>query len=191
MARSRRCGYAFFELLVVIIVVGIAGTAFLERLYRYQELAEKAAMESTMRLLKTGLQIRLAELIIGNRQSEAAQLESEDPTQWLDARPANYAGEYREPPQPGKWYFDARQRQLVYVVHAGGWLEPDAGQPVKELRFQARLLKDRVPVAGATVDSVTGVTLAPVRPYRWSGSLEGSILVRVSQAYQGDGNGIS
>jgi hypothetical protein len=40
------------------------GTVFLERLRFYQEIAEKASMEATLRQIKTGLQIRLAELII-------------------------------------------------------------------------------------------------------------------------------
>ena len=187
----RQRGMTLFELIVVIIVVSVAGTAFLERLHRYQELAERAGMETTLRLVKTGLQIRLAELIIGNRQGEAAQLEQEDPTQWLDQRPANYAGDYREPPEPGKWYFDAPQKQLVYVVHTGGRLESATGQTVKELRFQARLLKDRIRIGDVAVDSVTGVTLVPLRPYRWSGPPEGSILAHLSQAYQGDANDIS
>ena len=174
--RSRHGGYTFFELIVVIIVVSLTGAAFLDRLNLYQELAERAAMESTIRLIKTGLQIRLAELIVTNRQGEAAQLETEDPTQWLDARPANYAGDYREPPKPGKWYFDSGRRQLVYVVHNGARLEIDRLGSTRELRFQARLLKDRFKIGGATVYSVTGVTIVPITPFRWSLSEPTAIL---------------
>ena len=86
--RPWRRGFTLVELLVVIIVASATGTVFLERLRLYQELAEKAAMESTVRLIKTGLQIRLAELIVTNRQGQAAELETEDPTRWLEARPA-------------------------------------------------------------------------------------------------------
>jgi prepilin-type N-terminal cleavage/methylation domain-containing protein len=190
-APPRQRGLTLLELAIVLVVASVAGTAFLERLHRYQELAEKAAMEYTMSLIKTGLQIRLAELIIGNRQGEAAQLEQEDPTQWLDPRPTNYAGDYRQTPEPGKWYFDARQKQLVYVVQSGDRLELDAGQTAKELRFQARLLRDRIKVGAATVDSVTSITLAPVYPYRWSGRSQGSILAKLSQVYQRDANDLS
>jgi len=163
-------GYTLFELVVVVVVVSVAGAVFLDRLRLYQELAEKAVMETTVRLIKTGLQIRLAELIIENRQGEAARLEIDDPTHWLDPKPANYGGAYRDPPRPGNWYYDAPRRQLVYVVNSGERLEIDAGATARELRFQARLLRDRLKIGGATVYSVTGVTVVPVTPFRWSRS---------------------
>jgi general secretion pathway protein G len=124
-------------------------------------------MESTVRVIKTGLQIRLAELIIDNRQGEAARLEVEDPVQWLDARPANYGGSYNGRPVPGQWYFDAVSRQLIYVVNKGDRLELGSSGDAKEIRFRVRLLKDRLNVPGAVVESVTGVTLTVVVPYRW------------------------
>ncbi|MDH3287709.1 MAG: type II secretion system GspH family protein [Betaproteobacteria bacterium] len=161
-------GFSMLELVAAIAIIAVLLAAFLNRLHYYQELAERAAMESTLRLIKTGLQVRLAELIITNRQAEAVLLETEDPTRWLDSKPANYVGAYRNPPERGAWYYDAREQQLVYVVNYGDRLELDAAPEPKELRFRARLLTDRVRAAGAIVESVTGVTLAPVRPYRWT-----------------------
>jgi general secretion pathway protein G len=146
----------------------LLGAVFLERLRFYQEMAEKAAMEATLRQIKTGLQIQLAVLIIANRQGEAMQLETEDPTRWMDTRPANYAGLYRERPEPGAWYFDPREVELVYVANIGDRLKLDGATHSKEIRFRARLLKDRVPAAGGTIESVTGVTLTSIHPYRWS-----------------------
>lgn len=160
-------GFTLFELAVSIVIISILAWVLLARLAFYQEMAEKAAMESTVRVIKTGLQIRLAELIIGNRQREAGALEVEDPTRWLEPRPANYAGAYREPPTLGRWYFDAAARQLVYVVNTGNRLDLAAASDVKQIRFRAQLLKDRLNVGGAAVESVTGVTLIAVTPYRW------------------------
>jgi len=165
MARSHH-GFSLLELVVVIIVAGLVGTAFLERLHFYQELAEKAAVESTLRLIKTGLQMRLAELIVANRQGEARKLAEQDPTEWY--RPANYGGAYRSPVEPGNWYFDTQRAQLVYVVNLGERLTiENAGGP-RELRFQARLITDRLNVNGTVVDSVTGVVVLPVTQFRWS-----------------------
>ena len=124
-------------------------------------------MDSTLRTIKTGLQIRLAELIVTNRQSQAAQLETEDPIRWLDDKPPNYGGSYRTPPDAGVWYFDARERQLVYVVNTGNRLELDSDTGAKQVRFRARLLKDRLQLYGTGVESVSGVALVPVNPYRW------------------------
>jgi general secretion pathway protein G len=166
-SKRRERGFTLFELAVAVVIISILAWVLLTRLAYYQEMAEKAAMESTVRAIKTGLQIRLAELIIGNRQGQAATLEVEDPMQWLEPRPANYAGAYREPPTLGKWYFDATARQLVYAVNTGNRLDLATAADAKQLRFRARLLKDRLNVGGAEVESVTGITLMAVTPYRW------------------------
>ena len=160
-------GFSLFELVVSLIIISVLAAVLLNRLGYYQEMAEKAAMESTLRLIKTGLQVRLAELIVTNRQAEAARLEIEDPVQWLDDKPPNYAGSYRLPPDSGTWYFDADRRELVYVVNTGSRLNLAAEDGTKQIRFRARLLKDPVRLSGFVVESVTGVTLLPMRPYRW------------------------
>ncbi len=166
--RPAQRGFTLLELVVCILIFAALVTVLLNRLGFYQEAAEKAAMESTARVVKTGLQIRLAELIIENRQGEAAALETEDPVQWLEKKPANYGGAYHEPAQPGTWYFDGQARQLVYVVNTGSRLELDGQADTKQVRFRARLLKDRLQLAGGgPVEGVTGVTLQPVLPYRW------------------------
>jgi len=168
-ARPRRArGFTLFELAVVIAVFAALVTVLLDRLFYLQEMAEKAAMESTLRGIKTGLQIRLAEMIITNREGQAGALEEEDPVRWLEeASPANYGGAYREPPAPGTWYFDATASQLVYVVNTGERLEIDGQVGGKQLRFRARLVREAVQLPGGALERINGVALAPVRPYRW------------------------
>jgi general secretion pathway protein G len=160
-------GFTLVELAVAISIIAVLATVLLDRFVFYKEMAEKAAMESMVRIIKTGLQIRLAELIIGNRQAQTAALEADDPMQWLDPKPANYGGAYGEPLQRGTWYFDTPERQLVYVVITGDRLQVDIPTDPKQIRFRARLLKDRLQLGGAVMDSVTGVTLVPVSPYHW------------------------
>ena len=166
-SKWRKRGFTLVELAVAISIIAVLATVLLNRLAFYKEMAEKAAMESMVRIIKTGLQIRLAELIIGNRQAQAAALEADDPTQWLDARPANYGGTYGEPLQRGTWYFDAPERQLVYVVNTGDRLQVGVQSGPKQIRFRVRLLQDRLQLGGAVVASVSGVALVPVNPYYW------------------------
>lgn len=161
-------GFTLLELMVVTVIFGVVLTAFLERLRFYQEMAEQAAMQATLSIIKTGLQIRLAELISTNRQAEAGELEAENPTHWLSKRPTNYAGEYREPPEPGSWYFDADRHQLVYVVNNGNVLQAGPAIQTKQLRFKVKLIMDRIEATGGAVYGVAGVALIPAYPYRWS-----------------------
>lgn len=161
-------GFTLLELAAAIAIIGALAAVLLNRLAFYQEMAEKAAMEATLATIKTGLQLRLAELILTNRQAEAAKLETEDPVLWLEEKPPNYRGPYREPAEPGAWYYDAQARELVYVVNTGSRLRLGDGQQVRELRFRARVLKDRVRFGGVEVEGVAGIALTPVRPYHWS-----------------------
>jgi type II secretory pathway pseudopilin PulG len=166
--RARReAGSSLFELGVALIIVSVLAAVLLSRLGYYKEMLEKAAMESTLRNIKTGLQVHLAELIVTNRQAQAIRLESENPIQWLDEKPLNYGGSYRTPPNAGTWYFDAGTHELVYVVNTGNRLELDTGAGPKQVRFRARLLKERLKLFGNGVESIAGVTLLPVQPYRW------------------------
>ena len=160
-------GFTLVELAVAVAVIAVAVAILLNRLAYHQEMAEKAAMESVARVVKTGLQLQLAELIATHRQAEVGLLEVEDPMRWLEARPENYGGFYGAGIDRGNWYFDSAKRHLVYIVNAGDRLELDAGAPAGEIRFQARLIKDRVTFAGGATESVTAITLMPVTPYRW------------------------
>lgn len=158
---GRLRGFTLFELAVVIVIIATLAATFLSRFEHYEGLAEKAAMDATLRIVKTGLQIRLAELIVANRQGEAGALETTDPMQWLEPRPANYGGAYVGSPSPATWYFDALERQLVYVTGSGHRLDFDTG---RQLRFQVQLRKTRLLLNGSVTEAVTGVTLVPVSP---------------------------
>jgi prepilin-type N-terminal cleavage/methylation domain-containing protein len=166
--KLRTRGFTLLELVIAIIAILALATALLERLRFYQGMAERAKMESELRTIKTGLQVQLAVLIVTNRQAEATTLESEDPVKWMDQKPGNYGGTYHENAESGAWYFDERARQLVYVVNYGHRLVLEGQTQGREIRFQARLLRDRIRVAGGEIESVTGVALSPVYPYRWS-----------------------
>ena len=166
-AKRNATGFSILELVVCIIVISVLAAVLLNRLGYYKEMLEKAAMESTLRNIKTGLQVQLAELIVTNRQAQAGRLEYEDPVKWLDEKPSNYGGIYRTPPTTGTWYFDSGAHELVYVVDTGSRLELDGGASPKQVRFRALLIKDRLRFFGNDVEGVAGVALLPVKPYRW------------------------
>lgn len=166
MRRGER-GFSRLELAVVVAVWALLLGVFLERLTFYQEAAEHARFESELQAFKTGLQLRLAELIAANREREARQLETENPVRWLGKAPANYAGEYPARPETGAWYFDSATRELVYVVNQDRFLAVDDRRRPAQLRFRVRLSFQPVDAPGGRVKGVAGVGLDPGSRFRW------------------------
>ena len=160
-------GFSLLELTVAVVVLGVLLGFFLERLVFYQEVVERARFEATLRIYKTALQIRLAELMLERRESEARTLEDENPTHWLSEIPTDYAGNYPGSPQPGYWYFDGQSRELVYVALHAGRLAVTEHNGLKQLRFRPRIRYRTVTFAGGRAQAIAGVALESLIDYRW------------------------
>jgi len=150
-------------------LMGIFLGVLLERALYYQEYAEKTAMESTVENIRTGLRYKVADLILANRMSEIPALADENPMDWLAERPPNYLGELdwvpADEPQ-GQWYFDKRNRELVYTVNNRRHFSPSA---YREFSVRYRAMRTS---AGAVTDSSpnftgTWVSLVLVSKYSW------------------------
>ena len=72
-----------FELVVVIVITSVIVITLLNRFLYYQEMAEKSVMEMTVMNMRSGLRLRIAELIMQDRMSEAGRLLQENPITWL------------------------------------------------------------------------------------------------------------
>lgn len=157
-------GFSLLELVMAIALIGAIAMFALDRLLFYQERTEKIAMESTLALVNMGLQVRLSELIMSNRQMRVAELELENPMRWLDPPPSNYAGEYVVPAKRGYWYYAVREHELVYTPSATTYLE--VGQTGQiELRYRVLIRYENNHVTGQPAP--IGVHLAPSRDFRW------------------------
>jgi len=156
-------GFTLIELIVVIIVISVLGTLAADRLFYYRERAEKAMVDSTLELVKMGLRIRMAELVVSNRSTELPQLARENPMRWMEEPPAGYAGEYVTPAKPGNWYYASRENELIYLPSSTSYL--DTGQKKKELRFRVEL-RYQIESAGQG-RSIVGITLASINGYKW------------------------
>ncbi|MBY0268733.1 MAG: prepilin-type N-terminal cleavage/methylation domain-containing protein [Burkholderiales bacterium] len=167
MGRNER-GFSLLELAVVAVVLSVLMAVLLNRLAFYQEAAERAHFETTLRLYKTAAQIRLAELILERREGEAPTLEAENPTLWLSEKPANYAGEYPRQPEPGNWYFDSGNRELVYVANSAAGLVVSGGSnSLKQLRFRVKIVYQAISAGGKQIRGIGGVAITPSIAYQW------------------------
>jgi type II secretory pathway pseudopilin PulG len=167
-------GSKLFEFVIVLILLGILAVVVLEYMLHYIEVAEKSAMETTVMYLRSALRLRLAEVLVENDIMQAESLTKDNPMDWLQDKPYNYAGTFDTPPPsailPGKWYFDTKSRELVYLVEHGREFVPDK-DGLKRVRLQVKApslekaLKENRQLYVSEV--VREVSLAQVTPYVW------------------------
>src|SRR3954452_5951503 len=167
--RARIARFTMLELMVAIALIGVFASVLLDRLLYYQEeVAEKAAMEYTVNLLKLGLQIRIGDLMAQNQVVDFVAVARENPVTWLDAPLPDYRGGVvaaRNPRMPAhSWYYDRTQRELVYVPALNRYLQTYA-QDRSRVHFRVKVVRPEG--SAAPDDLVLGLQLAAAEPYRW------------------------
>ncbi|MBI2313135.1 MAG: type II secretion system protein [Betaproteobacteria bacterium] len=167
-------GFTLFELILVIIIVsGLAVVAF-DRLFVYQEAAEKAAMEQVAGSLQSAANLQFSRLVVRANLEGVARLMEENPVDWLVRKPDNYAGEFYDPGPGevalGNWYYDRKDRTLVYLVRRGEHFTVP-GDDAKRVGYRLKIVYNRRGTdreASASGAGVAGVVFEPVHPYSWS-----------------------
>lgn len=175
--KRRPAGFSLLELVVVIAIVSTLAAVLFERMLLYQEQVEKTVMEQTAGIIRSALTIEVAGMIARGRNEEIPLLLEENPMGWLAETPDNYAGELFEPRPgdvpPGHWYFDRKDRYLVYLVDHGAHFVPDPGGR-KWVRYRLRLVyheprqRSGAAAAQSGVREIGGIVLEPVEKYSWA-----------------------
>jgi len=167
-------GFTLLEFIVVISLVAILAGLFLSRIPFYQEQAEKTNVQQMEGALQSALTMRYGALLARGAASEKELgiLATDNPMNWLQQKPKNYAGEfYATTPKtvaPGHWMFDLRSRELIYVPDRSEYLTSGKdGQ--KWIRFHINLGYEPPlgAVAGDKTKELTSTLFEPVEPYHW------------------------
>lgn len=169
--RGGQAGFTLFELIVVICIVALLAAILVNRLRLYEEAAEKAAMQQTAAAIKSALQMRVASYMISGRDNEIENLRNENPVDWLQEKPTDYAGEFYADAyarvRPGSWYFDLTRRELAYVIKLGDNFKPGPDAR-KWVRYRVRIKYEDQPQPGGPPRKVlSAATFAPIQPYVW------------------------
>jgi prepilin-type N-terminal cleavage/methylation domain-containing protein len=166
--RLCRSGFTLIELAVVICIFGVLSSVLLNRVLSYQEQAEKAAMEQTVGIVRSALQLKVADLIAKGRLHEIVHLVDQNPMELLAQKPKNYVGEYFAlKPQEvtsGYWYFDLQNGNLIYSVRNSANFRA-AKDEENRVRFQVKLVSNTH--SAETNSDIQGVILDQVVPYTW------------------------
>ena len=161
-------GFTLIELLVVVCVVAVLFGIALDRLLRYQELAERAALEQNLAAINVALTSKFAALIVAGRGDSIAQEVGANPVNFLVRPPENYLGEWYAPPEPPtrrSWYFDRQSGDLVYVPNRSRYLAI-SGQPADRLRFSI-VLSPASPQRDGTRE-LRQPLIVSRQPYTWA-----------------------
>ena len=163
----RRCsGFSLLELVIVVCVVAVLAGFGLEKMLRYLEEAEKAAMEQTIGNMKSALNLRLATMVVDGTIGKATGLAAENPMDWLASRPENYLGALYDPAldktAKGNWYFDRQGAILVYLpMRTRHFVVGRDGKPWIRFAPVIRTREER------NRTEVVEVDLHSIQPYNW------------------------
>jgi hypothetical protein len=157
---------------VVITIIVLLMGLFLNRALFYIEQAEKTAMEEVTGSIQSALSMQYGQLLTRGKPSDAAALAQDNPMNWMQKKPRNYAGEFFDPaPQAvesGNWVFDLKTREMIYVVRNADHFKPDKDGK-KWIRFHVAVNYEasRLPSLKNAPHELTGIVFEPVEPYSW------------------------
>jgi prepilin-type N-terminal cleavage/methylation domain-containing protein len=168
-------GFSLLELVVVVVIVSLLALAAIDRLLKLRFEAERAGVQSVVGALKSALYIEFAAAAARGEIGRMGEAAGSNPMVRLAEKPEGYAGEFYGADaavfEPGSWYFDTRDRALVYVVRFPEQFSSAlAGTP--RARFAVAPDFDDLDGNGrfdAGRDALRGLTLVAVEPFSWKG----------------------
>jgi general secretion pathway protein G len=167
--------FSLLELAIVITIISVLALFAVERLLKLRFEAERVTVQSVIAAMKSGLYVEFAAAAAGGQRSRIDAAPGSNPMLRLAEMPEGYAGEFfgADPAlfEPGTWYFDTRERAVVYVVRFPEQFVTPLGGPPR-LRLAVEPDYDDVDRNGRFdpgCDSLRGLKLVPLEPFYWKG----------------------
>ena len=170
-------GFSLFELVVLICIVAVLASVFIGEFVgregpAYIERAEKTAMVEVARVIQTALILQYGDILTRGKASDVAWLKDDNPMNWLQQKPHNYAGELYDPTplsvEPGNWVFDLKSHDLIYVLNlADNFIPGKDGKNWIRYHVSLKYEPPRLPSLRDAPLELTGMLFEPVEPYSW------------------------
>lgn len=165
-------GFSLIELIIVIAILSMLMSVFLDRVWYFQEMAEKAAMEENVGAIQSALTMLHAKGFVRGTPEDVNRLARENPVKWLQKPPRNYAGEFFNPTihsvAPGSWIFDLKARELIYVLDRSDHFVPGK-DGIKWIRFHINLQYEPLSQSGVQDEELelVGSIFEPKEHVKW------------------------
>jgi general secretion pathway protein G len=161
-------GFTLIELVIVICVVALLFGIALDRLLRYQELGERAALQQNVAAINSALALRFAAYVVMGTPQRIAEEVGRNPVNLLARPPQNYLGEVTStaPESFSRpcWYFDAAARDLVYLPARRRYWSGSSGAP-DAIRFRVEMTAGQATPGEPRVLPQPFVAAHP--PFKW------------------------
>ena len=171
-------GFSLLELVIAIVIISVLLVIAVDRLLRLRFEAEHATVQSVIGALRSALYIEFAGAAARNQMARMDVAPGSNPMLRLAERPDAYAGEFfgADPAlfEAGTWYFDTRDRALVYLVRfPEAFISPLSGPPRLRLTIEPDFEDlDRNGRFDPGRDPLRGLKLVPIEPYYWKNERE-------------------
>lgn len=169
--RFKQSGFTLLELVVVIIIIASIGLVAVSRFAQWSAVAERASLQTVVGAIRTALGLETTRLALRQQLQELPALVDTNPMQLLAQTPDKYMGEITagEPVAEGAWYYDPRQKLLVYrLKYTAGFESALPGPP--QIRYRIKLVYTDNNGNGhydRGIDDIGGLDLVTAEPYQW------------------------
>lgn len=165
--------YSLLQLGVMILLIVVLIIFASRQIWALRGTAERTGVAHLIGTLQSALGNEMAVRVIRGGTAALLELEGSNPITLLKAPPANYGGALDHPDPasiPGnQWYFDRHDGTLVYrIAYDEGFESPLTGPSRIRLRVVARFVDgNRNGQLDHPAETLTGMGLVPIDPYRW------------------------
>ena len=166
-------GFSLLELLIVIVIVSVLLVVAIDRLLLLRFEAERATVQTVIGAVRSALYIEFAGAAASGELKRMDSARGSNPMAQLAEKPEAYAGEFYGPDpkvfEPGTWYFDLKDRSLVYLVRFPQQFVTSLSGPPR-LRLTVEPDYDDIDRNGRFDpgrDPVRGLKLVPLEPFFW------------------------
>lgn len=124
---SKQQGFTLFEIVIVVLIIGVLMTFAIDRMLQLQITAERVSVQHMIGTLSSAVNLQGAELVVEKGLGSLKSLENTNPMQYLSELPYNYIG-IKSDSTSGQlptqsWYFDPQLSILVYTVQNKNYFE--------------------------------------------------------------------